>query len=363
MISLFFGFFPFFWDYAGHLLFRFSFDSTYEILQSVIFLYVLSSYQLVIEIPWDVYHTFVIEARHGFNRQTLKFYIKDQIKSFFLQLFVTTIFTAPLLKVIKWGGPHFYLYAWVFVLAFSLLALTVYPIYIAPIFDKYTPLEDGQLKRRIESLADSLHFPLTKIFVVDASNRSSHSNAYIYGFWKNKRIVLFDTLLPAKKKDEKEEKKREEFNEEEIVAILSHELGHWKLSHSLKFFVLSQLNIFISFLFFGTLMHDQKIYNDFGFTSSNPLLIGLLFILTYVFAPFNTLLKYASIKLSRKHEFEADAFSKKIGYGEKLRSALIKISLGNLGDLNPDSWYSAFYYSHPPLVERLNALNDKEKID
>ncbi|CAG8790967.1 5335_t:CDS:2, partial [Racocetra persica] len=179
----------------------------------------------------------------------------------------------------------------------------------------------GELRERIEELASRIEFPLKKLYKIDGSKRSSHSNAYFYGFFKNKRIVLYDTLI-------------EQADTGEILAIVGHELGHWYLNHTVR------------------------LYISFGF-DSRPILIGFI-LFQFIYSPIENLFTFLMNIKSRQHEFEADAYSKKLGYGAQLRSGLIKIQLKNLSNLNNDKWYSAYHFSHPPLPERLSAL---EKID
>jgi len=251
---------------------------------------------------------------------------------------------AALLHIIKWGGEYFYVYCWIFISLFMLFMLTIYPSFIAPLFNKFTPLETGELKTEIEQLAARLQFPLTKLYVIDGSKRSSHSNAYFYGFFKNKRIVLYDTLIS-------------QLNLPEIVAVLGHELGHWKLNHTVKLLLISELQIFVSFFLFGQILGWHLMYTSFGF-ENYPTIIGLILFFQFIMSPVDHVLSFAMNMLSRKFEFQADNFAKKLGteFAHSLQVGLIKISAENLGNLNPDSWYSIYHYSHPPLVERLKAL-------
>lgn len=236
-------------------------------------------------------------------------------------------------------------------------------------FDKYVPLQEGELKNRIEDLAQSLKFPLYKLYVVEGSKRSAHSNAYMYGFYKNKRIVLFDTLIEGyvpsednnqdkeKEDNEQKEEKTKGCNTEEILAVLAHELGHWKLGHNLKNLLLNQINTFFYFLIFAVLMNRQIFYSSFGFENEKPVLIGLLVILQFIFAPYNELISFLMVSLGRRFEFQADDFAKKMDKTKYLKSSLIKLHKDNLSFPMCDWLYSAFHYSHPPLLERLKALD------
>eukprot|EP00124_Ichthyophonus_hoferi_P002823 Ihof_evm3s212 gene=Ihof_evmTU3s212 len=336
MIFIYLGGLPLMWRAAGHILEHFGLIHTdFEVLHSITFLYLTSVYILITQLPWNLYYTFVLEEKHGFNKQTLKFYVMDQIKSFGLTLALIGLIVPPLIYIVKWGGDHFYLYAWFFVLLISLLAVTVYQDYIAPLFDKFEPLKDCELKHKIEALATSIEFPLGQLLVVNASMRSSHSNAYFYGFFKNKKIVLFDTLLnddyAGKEKDDKESeptpvKKHESCTDDEILAILSHELGHWKLNHPLQNFMIGQINVFTSFMLYGMFMHNQQVFEAFGFTTQ-PVIIGLWLILQYILAPIDFCLNYLITKLTRFYEYQADAYAFGLGYASQLESALIKLQI------------------------------------
>ncbi|XP_021347754.1 CAAX prenyl protease 1 homolog [Mizuhopecten yessoensis] len=391
-LILVFGGFPFVWWYAGEVTGRFGYGPDYEILQSLSFLFITSIFSTVTSLPWTVYSTFVLEEKHGFNKQTPGFFVKDQIKKFIVMQCISLPVVSGLIYIIQIGGDYFFIYTWIFTFVVSLLLITIYADYIAPLFDKFTPLPEGDLRTRIEALAASIDFPLTKLFVVEGSKRSAHSNAYFYGFFKNKRIVLFDTLIedykppgeeekdkkseeeednshkdsvdPAEaqetKTEEKDEKQKQQgCTNDEILAVLGHELGHWKLSHNLKNLVISQVNTFLCFMIFAFLIKKTVLYTAFGF-DTRPILIGMLIIFQFIFSPYHEVLSFCMTVLSRKFEFEADAFAKRMKKASDLKSSLIKLNKDNLGFPVVDWLYSTWSYSHPPLLERLKAL---EKTD
>jgi len=359
-----------FWDMAGHTLASWGYTD-HEILQSLLFTLYSSIFSTIISLPFSVYSTFVIEERHGFNKQTAGFYVKDQIKKFIIGQLIQAPILAGIIKIVYWGGDHFYLYLWLFAMFMMLFLMTVYPDFIAPLFDKYIPLPEGDLKTGIEELAASVEFPLYKLYVVDGSKRSSHSNAYFYGFYKFKRIVLFDTLLEIeerkkikesigeewKAEDEDEKAKNSGCNKDEILAVLGHELGHWKLNHILKNIIISQVQIFLMFLLFAYLSKSTPLYVAFGFTDEKPVLIGLMIVLQYVLAPYSAVLNFLMTVLSRKFEFQADEFAAKLGRADDLKTSLIKLNNDNLSFPIYDWLYSAWNHSHPPLLERLEALS------
>jgi len=345
-IILVFGGLPFLWNYSVQLLDSLGYGADYEILSSLVFLLLGTLYELVIHLPFGIYYTFVIEEKHGFNKQTLGLYLTDKIKGLVVGMVIGIPAVSALLYIVKWGGGLFYLYAWAFLFLFTLFMVTIYPNVIAPLFNKFTPLEEGELRTAIEKLAASISFPLTKLFVVDGSKRSGHSNAYFYGFFKNKRIVLYDTLL-------------KQLNLEETVAVLGHELGHWKMNHTLKLMIIGQIQVFVSFYLFGQTLNWDIMYTSFGFTDK-PTIIGMILFFQFIMSPVDNVLSFVMNIISRTFEFQADAFGKKLGYAEQLKSGLIKLQLENLGNMNPDSWYSTYHYSHPPLLERLKAMGKSQ---
>ncbi|KAJ0008983.1 hypothetical protein NQD34_016398, partial [Periophthalmus magnuspinnatus] len=375
-LILLFGGIPFLWDIAGSFTAHFGFGPEYEITQSLVFLTLATLFSAVTGLPWSLYNTFVIEEKHGFNQQVYAgLLFKDAVKKFFVTQCILLPVTSLLLYIIKIGGDYFFIYAWLFTLGVSLILVTIYADYIAPLFDKFTPLPEGELKNDIESMAKSISFPLTKVYVVEGSKRSSHSNAYFYGFFKNKRIVLFDTLLedysPLNKTGESEthqpecneedtklkpKNKKQGCNNPEILAVLGHELGHWKLGHTVKNIVISQMNSFLCFSLFAVLIGRKELFVAFGFTHSQPTLIGLMIIFQFIFSPYNELLSFCLTVLSRRFEFQADAFARNMGKASELYSALIKLNKDNLGFPVADWLFSMWHYSHPPLLERLRAL-------
>ncbi len=280
-------------------------------------------------------------------------FFTDKIKSLALTCVIGGPFVAILLKIIKWGGEHFYVYVWAFMFVFSVVMMTIVPVFIMPLFNKYDPLPEGDLKDRIFALAGELKYPLTKLFVMDGSKRSSHSNAFMFGFGKNKRIVLFDTLM-------------EQVDDDEILAILGHELGHWKLGHTLSSFVVTQLYFGASFYCFSLCYGDGStdLYRAFGFDGVDrpiPTMIALLLFFQTIWAPIDKILSFILTINSRRNEFQADKFSADLGMSAKLQTGLCKISLENLGAMCPDPLYAIYHYSHPPLVERLSAMMNMDK--
>ncbi|XP_057510005.1 CAAX prenyl protease 1 homolog [Actinidia eriantha] len=344
---LFFGVLPWFWMRSGEFLVYIGVNTENEIVHTLAFLAGVMFWSQITDLPFSLYSTFVIEARHGFNKQTIWLFFRDMIKGILLSIMIGPPIVAAIIVIVQKGGPHLAIYLWGFMLVLSLVMMTLYPILIAPLFNKFTPLPEGELRLKIENLASSLKFPLKKLFVVDGSTRSSHSNAYMYGFFKNKRIVLYDTLIQQCK------------NEEEVVAVLAHELGHWKLNHTMYSFIAVQILTFLQFGGYTLVRNSKDLFQSFGF-DTQPVLIGLI-IFQHTVIPLQHLVSFGLNLVSRSFEFQADAFAKKLGYGVPLRAGLVKLQEENLSAMNTDPWYSTYHYSHPPLVERLAAIDEPDK--
>ncbi|XP_012273312.1 CAAX prenyl protease 1 homolog [Orussus abietinus] len=349
------------WERGIGLAEKIGIDKSNEMFTSTLCMLIINAFTTLVYFPFEVYHTFVLEEKHGFNKQTALFFVKDQAKMFV----VTQVITLPLICGIIWivqhGGDYFFMYLWLFTTVISLFMLVIYPEVIAPLFDKYSPLPEGELRKNIEALALSLDFPLYKLYVVEGSVRSSHSNAYMYGFYKHKRIVLFDTLLKEYyKPDEKDNFKVKGCETNEVLAVLAHELGHWKFSHTLKGFIASQLMLMVNFVVFAKLFRYRPMYSAFGFMDKQPILIGLIIVMMYILMPLNTLMAFLLTVNARKYEFQADKFAKTLGRAESLKRALITLQKDNLGYPLFDKLYSGWHHSHPPLLERLEALNKED---
>ncbi|KMZ59601.1 CAAX prenyl protease 1 [Zostera marina] len=344
---LYFGVLPFFWGKSGDFLVYLGLNAENEIFHTLSFLGGIMIWSQITDLPFSIYSTFVIEARHGFNKLTKWLFFKDIIKGLILTIILGPPIVAAIIYIVQTGGPYLAIYLWGFMFVLSVVMMTVYPILIAPLFNKFTPLPDGPLRHQIEELASSLKFPLKKLFVVDGSTRSSHSNAYMYGFFKNKRIVLYDTLIQQCK------------NEEEVVAVIAHELGHWKLNHTLYSFFVVQVLTFLQFGGYTLVRNSKDLFLSFGF-DTQPVLIGLI-IFQHTVIPFQHVVSFGLNLVSRAFEFQADAFANNLGFSKSLRAGLVKLQEENLSTMNTDPWYSTYHYSHPPLVERLSALDKAEK--
>lgn len=302
----------------------------------------------LLSIPFALYSEFGIEKHFGFSNMTIRMWIADEIKGFFVNLLILTPLLLAMIALFKYTAGWWWLLLGCVYLVFSLGISIIYPIFIAPIFNKFTPLEDGELKSRLEELLKKCGFKASGLFVMDASRRSGHSNAYFTGFGKSKRVVLYDTLI-------------EQLTIDEIEAVLGHELGHYKHHHILKKMLFMIPAVFAILFVISLLVNLPLLYKGFGFVSGElvpyqMMFIGI-FLLSLVFGDWGILLSPIMNSLSRHDEFQADAFAKEIcGTGEPLCTALVKLNKENLSEIQVPKIYSVFNYSHPPLLERIKAL-------
>jgi len=298
----------------------------------------------VLDLPFAIYRTFVIEARYGFNRMTPRLYVVDLLKGMALTLAIAT----PLLWLVLWlmqsAGNLWWVYVWAVWIGFSLLMMFVYPTWIAPLFNKFAPLDDLELRDRIEKLLTRCGFTSKGIFIMDGSRRSSHGNAYFTGLGENKRIVFFDTLLKS-------------LRAEEIEAVLAHELGHFKRRHIQKQILAMAGMSFIGLGALGLLINQDWFFHGLGMehASNHAALVLFMLLLSVLGVYFQPLFSY----FSRRHEFEADDFAASQSDARDLIRALVKLYEENASTLTPDPIYSAFHDSHPPAPVRIAHLSTK----
>ncbi|HLR78714.1 MAG TPA: M48 family metallopeptidase [Burkholderiaceae bacterium] len=299
----------------------------------------------VIGLPFSVWRKFVIEERFGFNRMTPALFVADTIKTLFVVLLFGTPLTAAVLWIMGNTGTSWVWFAWITWIVFKLLILWLFPTFIAPMFNKFTPLEEPELRQRIENLARRCDFSLDGLFVMDGSRRSAHGNAYFTGFGNKRRIVFFDTLLSR-------------LNVDEVEAVLAHELGHFKHKHILKRTLISAVMSLVFLLALGWLSQQIWFYTGLGVIPqlgrpNDALALILFFMVMPVFTFWvSPMLSW----MSRKDEYEADRFAIRHSSGNALTSALVKLYDDNAATLTPDPLHSAWYDSHPPAVKRLQAL-------
>ena len=315
-----------------------------DILGAVLLGLLLLIVEEIISIPIAIYSTFVIEERHGFNKTTKKTFVTDLIKSLLISATISSILYAIVIYIVVNLGEMWWLYAFGAVFLLQAIIFFLYPVLIMPLFNKFEPLDDEEFKKPIEKLLEKIDFKSKGLFVMNASLRSTHGNAFFTGFGKNKRIVFFDTLLKTITPDEME-------------AILGHELGHYKLGHIKKGLLSSLVFGFIGFYLLSEILQSNNFFLDHGLESLTIYSKFLLFYL--VVGSYTFFTKPFTSALSRKREFEADDFSFQFTDGEYMISGLLKLSKDNASNLTPDPLYSSYYYSHPPIAERVASIENK----
>jgi STE24 endopeptidase len=296
----------------------------------------------LLELPFSLYHTFVVEERFGFNRSTLGVFVTDLLKNAVLLIVIGAPLIALALWIMEASGGLWWLYVWLVWMTFTLVMFWAYPAVIAPLFNKFSPLDNDKLKERIQALMDKCGFRSKGIFVMDGSKRSGHGNAYFTGFGSNKRIVFFDTLL-------------ESLEPPEIEAVLAHELGHFKLKHIQKRLLSTFALSLAALALLGWLAGETWFYQGLGVSQSSPWMALMLFMLAM--PVFTFFLQPLMSLLSRKHEFEADAYAVQQSSGTDLIHALVKMYRENASTLTPDPLYSAFHDSHPPAPVRISHIS------
>jgi STE24 endopeptidase len=301
----------------------------------------LLAYSLL-KLPFSIYETFVIEQHFGFNRTTQRTFWQDKVKGLGLTLLLGGVLLTGVLTLFQYAGPKAWLYGWVAIIIFSLALQYIAPTWIMPLFNKFTPMEAGQLKEAILGYAHSVNFPLKNVYVMDGSKRSSKSNAFFTGFGRNKRIALFDTLIAQQ-------------SITEMVAILAHEVGHYKKKHILQGTLMSILNMGIVLVLLSLFISSPGLYQAF-YLKEEPIYAGLLFF-SLLYTPLELIISAAMQILSRRHEYAADAFAAETtGKPGDLITALKKLAAANLSNLTPHPFYVWLNYSHPPLMQRIEAL-------
>jgi STE24 endopeptidase len=315
--------------------------SSHMVIISLLFFGIIGLASDLLNIPFSLYDSFIIEKKFGFNTMTIRTFITDHIKSWSIALLVGI----PVLGLITFfyykTGPSFWIYAWILITIFSVFINLFYSELIVPLFNKQTLLEPGTLRDKIEEFAGKTGFILRNIYIIDGSKRSTKANAYFSGFGPKKRIVLFDTLL-------------KEFSEDEIVAVLAHEIGHYKKKHILKSLISSVLLTGGMLFLFSLVVNNPLLSNAMGVEGAS-FHIGLI-VFGILYSPLSLIIGLISNYISRKNEFQADEFAGKHFSKQILASALKKLSVKNLSNMVPHPAYVFFHYSHPPLLKRLEKL-------
>lgn len=308
----------------------------------LLFIGLLMFSKTILSLPFSIYSTFVIEERFGFNKTTAATFIADLFKGVLL----TLLLGAPLMGIVIWffhsAGPLAWLYCWIAVTAFMLFIQFIAPAWIMPLFNKFKPLEEGELRDAIMNYASSVDFSLENLFVMDGSKRSSKSNAFFTGFGRNKRIALFDTLIDG-------------HSTSELVAILAHEIGHYKKKHILQSMIIGILHMGLMLFLMSIFVSNKGLFDAF-YMDKGSVYAGLVFF-GILFSPLEIILSVLMNLLSRKNEYEADRFAvDTTGGKEDMVRGLKKLSVHNLSNLTPHPFYVFLNYSHPPLLERIRAI-------
>jgi STE24 endopeptidase len=332
---------------GGGISMAFNYWSTFDLSPMLADLAAVATIFLVMtlfEIPTSLYSTFVIEEKFGFNKSNLAQFFKDQGISLALVMIIGMPILALLIWVMDSIGSLWWLYAWAILMSISLLMSWLFPTIIAPLFNKFTPMEDGTLKDRIQNLLQRCGFSSNGIYIMDGSKRSGHGNAYFTGIGNNKRIVFYDTLIDS-------------LDDEELEAVLAHELGHFKCKHVTKMLIASSITTLCSFAVLGWLITQDWFFSGLGVdTHSNAAALLLFMLVSPVFTIF---MQPISAYFQRKFEFEADDFASQNAKPSKMISGLVKLYEENASTLTPDPLYSAFHYSHPPAAIRIAHLETK----
>ena len=313
------------------------------ILQGLLFIGIIYFFQDIISLPFSLYNTFVIEQKFGFNKIKPVLYFIDKIKGYGIFIVLgSTVFT-PLLYFFHVYSEIGWLIAWSVLTVFMIAIQPLFVHVIAPMFNKFTPLEEGDLRKEIEKYTSKVDFPLVRIDIMDGSKRSAHSNAYFTGFGKSRRIAIFDTLV-------------EKHSTKEIVSVVAHEVGHYKLKHILQGTILGIIETGIMLFAFNLIMNDISLFNVFG-VNQLSVHAGIVFF-SMVYAPVSMLTSIVTTAISRKNEFEADKFSlDTTSDGQALISMLIGLSANNLSHLTPHPMKVFLSYSHPPVIDRIKAVD------
>ena len=316
------------------------------IVNGLLYIGILLMAHELLMLPFRVYAIFVIEERFGFNKTSSRTFVLDQVKGLALAVLLGAPLLGGVLAFFEYADTYAWLYCWIGVTIFSLIMQYVAPTWIMPLFNRFTPMESGNLKDDILKYARSVNFPIKNVFVMDGSKRSTKTNAFFTGFGRNKRIALFDTLI-------------ENYTIQEGVAVLAHEIGHYKRKHILQGMIISIVHTGVMLFLLSVFLGSPGLYQAF-YMEQHSIYTGLLFF-SLLYTPIELVLSIAMQVLSRKNEYEADRFAAEtVEEPSSLTNALKKLSSGNLSNLTPHPFYVFLNYSHPPLLQRVHAIQQYE---
>jgi STE24 endopeptidase len=310
-----------------------------ELVRGLIFYGLVYIASTIISLPFSYYSHFVIEEKYGFNRQTVKVWLLDMVKGILLFLILVIPLLFAMLYFVDNTGAYWWFYLWLLCFVYGLFISVLYPVFIAPLFNKFTPLPEGSLRTKLEELAKQANFPMANVYIMDATKRSSHSNAYFTGFGKTKRLVLFDSML-------------EDFSENELACVVAHEIGHYKKHHIIKQLLLSQIFTLIMFYIVSLIIHRPELFETFRVQNISTymglyLISILISLVDDYFSPLTNFFSW-------KYETEADAYSIKMTQDkESFKNMLVKLEEKNLSNITPHPLFARVYYSHPPTALRI----------
>lgn len=312
------------------------------VLQALAFFAIVGVVGFLLSLPFSIYNTFVIEEKYGFNRTTPSTYVADTLKSILISTLVGSALLSAVVLLFQWQPNWFWVYAWALFSGFSIFMAMFYTSWLVPLFNKLTPLQEGNLRDKLMQLADATGFELKNVMVMDSSKRSSKANAYFSGFGPKKTIVLFDTLL-------------DQMNEDEVVAVMAHEIGHYKQQHITQGIILGTLQTGVVF-FLLSLCIQLPVFHEALGTNHPSFHVGLI-AFSLLYSPVSSVAGIAMNLLSRKNEYEADAYAAKFAKATDLVSGLKKLHKESLSNVNPHPLYVFMHYSHPTLLQRMEKLN------
>jgi len=317
------------------------------IVLGIAFIVAIMLVQSILGLPFTLYSTFIIEARFGFNKTTVRTFILDRLKGMILGVVIGIPVLSVVLYLFNYFGDMSWLYGWIFLTLITFIMQYLAPRFIMPLFNKFKALEEGELRSRIQSLATKLDFPLNEVFIIDGSKRSAKTNAFFTGFGKNKRIALYDTLILKHTTDE-------------IIAILAHEIGHYKLRHIQTGMIISVLHSGLLLYLLSVFISEPELFRAF-YMENISVYAGMLFF-GLLYTPLEEILSMLMNVISRKNEFAADKFAfKATGDADTLINSFRKLASDNLSNLNPHPFYVFMNYSHPPIVDRIKAIRRLEQ--
>ena len=318
------------------------FGSANEIATGLLFFAVLALIAMLVSLPFKYYHSFVLEERHGFNRATLRSFVLDIVKGVAVAAVLGAVLLIVLMLIIDRTGTYWWVYGWLFMTGFMLFTAWIYPTVLAPLFNKFTEIADGDLKTNIFSFADRVGFKTSKIYIMDASKRTTHGNAYFTGIFGEKRIVLFDTLVSV-------------LTPKQAVAVLAHEIGHYKLHHTRWALVRGFIETGVLFYLLSLVIAHEGFYQAFALSSASS--YGALLVFSMWFGLADFIITPIGNYISRRNEFAADRYAKKhLGSGKDLQDGLLKMREKSSAMPICHPLYSNFYHTHPPIIERVKAL-------